>query len=553
MKSKFAKRLILSVLFTVMVILTASPAFAEEEAIPSIGVSAVLHPDGSADLTETWNVRGVSGGTEYYKALNNMDGMSVHSLRVTDETGTVYKTLDSWDTDRSREEKAGTCGILKTDDGYELCWGIGDYGDHRYTIQYELDGLVKDYGDYAGFYYRFVSELSSAPEAVSVTVRMANTRLTENNARIWGYGYPGNVYIGEDGTLTAVSSKPLDNSDYVNLLCRFDRSLFPQAAKANQSFEKLKETADNADSNTGLFVVLGILAAAVAAAGGLAVFFFGRYQLADGAIVRMTKREQIEPSSAVPFGGSIPAVYSAMKLLRKSVPANQLMGAYLVRWQKAGYLSLEEREERKKRKKPKKEEVILFHLEKSPQQGAERRLYDILLKGVDSDGILWSSDIEKRAEKLYETLLKWAKEVDSEGEAELLRSGAAAKDKNGVTRFTASGFDQAVRMIGFQKYLLQIKTQTEESAPRELWGDYLVFAVLFDLGEQVLKSMEAVDPAYFQTFSGMYGYNSYYMMRFITMTNHISSTAVPNTSGTGGAAGSVGGGGFSGGGGGGSR
>jgi hypothetical protein len=51
----------------------------------------------------------------------------------------------------------------------------------------------------------------------------------------------------------------------------------------------------------------------------------------------------------------------------------------------------------------------------------------------------------------------------------------------------------------------------------------------------------------------MYGCNSYHMMYFMTMTNHISNTAVPNTNGTGGAAGSIGGGGFSGGGGGGSR
>lgn len=554
MKSKFARRFLFSVLFTVLVILNAAPAFAAEDAIPSIKIDAVLQEDSSADITEIWSVRGVSDGTEYYKALDNMDDMGVHSLRVTDESGTQYKTLDSWDTDRTREEKAGTCGILKTADGYELCWGIGSYGDHQYTIRYVLDGLVKDYGDYAGFYHQFVSELSSAPESVSVTVRMADTSLTEDNARIWGYGYPGNVNIEGNGTLSAISSEPFDGGNTVNLLCRFDRNLFPQAAKANRSFDDLQKSAENANSNTGLYVFLGVLAAAVAAAGGLIAFFFGRYRLADGTVVRLARREKIELSSTVPFGAGIPATYAAMKLLRKGVPCNQLMGAYLVRWQRAGYVSMEEREERKKSGKTKMEEVIVFHRENQPEHGVERALYDILLLGVDPEGILWSSDIEKRAEKLYETLLKWASEVEKAGEAELIRSGMAAKDRKGAVRFTASGFDQAVRMVGFQKYLLQMKAQNADGAvSRALWGDYLVFAVLFGLGEQVLKIMKAIDPAYFETFSGMYGYNSYHMMYFITMTNNISNTAVPNTGGTGGAADSVGGGGFSGGGGGGSR
>lgn len=109
-------------------------------------------------------------------------------------------------------------------------------------------------------------------------------------------------------------------------------------------------------------------------------------------------------------------------------------------------------------------------------------------------------------------------------------------------------------MLGFEKYLSEMHTLAQDdAATRPLWGDYLVFAALFDMGEQVIKRMQTLDPVYFDTFSGIYGYNAYRMTRFMTMTNHISSAATPNTNGTGGAAGSIGGGGFSGGGGGGSR
>lgn len=552
MKVNRKKTLLLSAIFTILFLFGAVPVFAAEDAIPSIRVEAALQSDGSAVITEVWSVRGVYSGTEYYKVLNHMDNMSVHSFTVKDESGTQYQTLSTWDADRSREEKAGTCGILKTTDGYELCWGIGTYGNHQYTIQYVLDGLVKDYGDYAGFYHQFVSDLSSAPEAISVKIRMANTSLTENNARIWGYGFPGDVQIAGSGILTAASSESLDGGDYVNLLCRFERGLFPQAARADMSFEDLQKNAENEESPIALYILGAVFAVLLIGGGASFAFFHSRYKLADGTAVRLAARNQIEPAWSVPFGGSIPAVYAAMELLRKGISCDKLMGAYLIRWQKAGYISIEERKNPQGKKEP--EEVIVFRPEQTPSAAVEQSLYAILAARADPDGILWSSVIEKRAEKLYERLTEWAVEAKSEGEKELILLGVAAKDKNDVVRFTASGFEQAVRMIGFQKYLIGMKVQQKDGpAPRELWGDYLVFAALFDIGEQVLKSMEALDPAYFDTFSELYGYNSYRMVYFMTMTNHISTTAAPNVSGIGGAAGSVGGGGFSGGGGGGSR
>ncbi len=554
MRSKQKKMFTFFVLFTVLFILGAAQVFAKEDAIPSINLEVILQSDGSAVITEIWDVRGVSSGTEYYKALNNMDGMSVHSLAVWDESGTQYKTLDGWNTKLSREEKSGTCGILKTSDGYELCWGIGSYGNHQYTIQYTVEGLVKDYGDYAGFYHQFISELSNAPESAYIKIRMADTSLTANNARIWAYGFTGEAEIGSDGSLNVFSSEALGGGDYVNVLCRFDRSLFPLASAADMSFEKLQESAENKNSDTALYIVLAVLGAVIVMTVIPVVFFSSRYKLADGTAVRLPGKKQIDTNWSVPFGGSIPAVYSAMLLLRKGISCEKLMGAYLIRWQEAGYIRIERESDRTIKRS--KEEAIIFSPDKIPDPGVERSLYDILTDDIDHNGFLWTSDIEKRADTLYKKLTAWAAEVKREGEKVLIRSGAAATNIKGTVRFTVSGFEQAVKLLGFRKYLMELHMQREDRpVPGELWGDYLVFATLFNVGEQVLESMKALDPAYFDTFAGMYGCNAFNMIYLVTMTNHISSAATPtqNTDGIGGAAGSVGGGGFSGGGGGGSR
>ena len=555
MKSKH-KMLSLLILLTVLFVLNATTVFAAEDGIPSIHVEVQLQSDGSAAITEIWDVRGVSSGTEYYKALYNMEGMRVHSLLVSDESGQLYKTMDNWDTNRSREEKSGTSGILKTSKGYELCWGIGNYGNHQYTIQYKVDGLVKDYGDYAGFYHQFISELSSAPESASITIQMPDTQLTADNARIWAYGFTGDVAIKNDGSLTAISTEPLKNSDYVNVLCRFDRRLFPMTSAANMSFEELKESADNQNSNIVMIIIFAVLAAAMVLGIPLIIFFYSRYKLADGTVVRLPGMKQIDKNWSIPFGGSIPAVYSAMQLLRKGISYENLMGAYLIRWQEAGYIRMEMQEHEQTGKRTKKEEAIVFGPDQPDGPGVEYSLYLILTDFADDNDILWISDMKEQSEKISEKLTAWAERVKFDGDHELVRLQAAETDQKGSLRFTASGFELAVRVLGFQKYLMDMRSQSSDQADeRALWGDYLVFATLFHIGEQVVESMKTIDSEHFNSFSGMYGCTPYSMIYLMTMTNHISNAAAPkaNIDGTGGGAGSSGGGGFSGGGGGGSR
>lgn len=555
MKTIMQKPLIFFLLCSALLVLGATPALAAEQAIPAIHIDVRLARDGAAVITETWDVRGVSSGTEYYKALNNLEGMRVHSLSVWDETGGPYTRLDRWDTGRSREEKAGTSGILQTSKGYELCWGIGTYGDHQYTLQYTLEGLVKDYGDYAGFYHRFVDDMSSPPQSVTIQIQAEEGALGAGNARIWGYGYPGEVDIADNGTLGAYTSQALDDGDYINLLCRFDQSLFPLAPAADQSFEALQKSAESQNSNTPLFIALAVMGGAVALILSLTAFFYARFKLADGSVVRLHGGNRIAMAWSVPFGGSIPAIYCAVGMLRRGIARQALVGAYMIRWQKAGCISIQEREAAHSSKKnPKKEEVILFHAHKAPSQGAERTLYRLLLDAAGHEGVLCSGNSEDWAQPLHEKLLQWTDEVKREGEGELVRLGAAAQDEKGRVRFTAAGFDQAVEILGLQKYLKDMnRYRTGDAGQEQLWGDYLVFAVLFGMGERVLNHMQALDPAYYDEFSGHYSCDAYSMLHLVMMTNHLSNAAVPAADGTGGSASASGGGGFSGGGGGGSR
>ncbi len=535
--------IIFSLLVFIIMCISSVKVDAAEDAIPSIQIKAVLKKDGSAVITEIWEVQGVFSGTEYYKALYNLEGRKVHSFSVY-ESGRLYTALDKWNTKLSRKEKEGTSGILTTSDGYELCWGIGDYGDHTYTLQYTIDNLVKNYGEYAGFYHQFISELSSAPKAIAISIQMEDEAFDQKNARIWGYGFDGEVAIGSAGSLTVISNKTLSREDYVNVLCRFDQRLFPKAASAGISFEELQNSANNKGMNPLVLVLLvvGLFSGGIA----LFLYFHSRYKLSDNTVVRLPSYNKININYSIPFGRNIPAIYAALRLLRKGISYHQLMGAYLVLWQEANYISVDKRE-----KETKMEESILFQAEHISEAVIEQLLFDLLIKEAGQDNILWSSDIRKNADNISRKLEQWEKKVNKEGIKELKRLGVV-EEKKGTLRFTRQGFDKAIMILGLKKYISGLNHQSEK-VNNELWGDYLVTATMFGMGKKVLKAFQVIDKSYYNDFVNHYGCDSYSMFYFMSMTSHICDNTVINTDGTGGAASSSGGTGFSGGGGGGSR
>ena len=88
---------------------------------------------------------------------------------------------------------------------------------------------------------------------------------------------------------------------------------------------------------------------------------------------------------------------------------------------------------------------------------------------------------------------------------------------------------------------------------REYWGDYLVFATLFNLAKPVVSGLQNIDGEGFDSFCGMYHMNPAMFMLYM---NHATTISHSSNAGAYGGAGDIsmsGGGGFTGGGGGGSR
>ena len=221
-------------------ILLCTPALAASR-VPEMELDVALRPDGSAHITQVWTTD-TDEGTEFYLGCRDSGYLTITDFSVSDQNG-PYVYVEDWDVDASFEEKANRCGILETGEGVELCWGISEYGENCYTIEYVLHDLVGSYSDADGFNHRFVDEMSFFPTDVALTIRNEDgTPLTDENCDIWAFGFDGQIQF-EDGVIRAWSEAPLEGGAHMTVMVALEKGVLSPGRVVEDSFESVKERA----------------------------------------------------------------------------------------------------------------------------------------------------------------------------------------------------------------------------------------------------------------------------------------------------------------------
>jgi len=224
-----------------LVLLVALPlhAFATNK-VDTVDVQAIIYQDGSMSITQSWS--GIfEEGTESYIPMNVPDYLSISELTVSDQDG-IYDTVSDWNIDWSFEEKARKCGINHTDSGYEICFGISQYGQNNYTISYKLDKAVGGYIDRDGVNFRFVNDgMNTTPTHATVQIRLGDgTHITDEMADVWGFGFAGQVEF-ENGSIIAKTDTPLNSENHVTVLLAMEKGILSPSRQETGSFEEMRE------------------------------------------------------------------------------------------------------------------------------------------------------------------------------------------------------------------------------------------------------------------------------------------------------------------------
>jgi len=496
-------------------VLSSTAVFAISPAIRSIDIDVVLKNDGSALVTEKWDICATQG-TEWYLVKDNMAGMEISDLNV-EEAGKEFVNIGRWNIDASMAQKAGKCGVISKRNGYELCWGIGEYGDHQYTISYFVSNMVIGMSDYDKLHFQFVSPgLSSRPKDVKLSISAEDFAIGGDNSRLWGFGFIGEDGF-EDGKAIYRSTERFQEESSVIALMRFDKGLFnPQLTKDESFDNSLNKALEGSDfsgkDNSPLAAFLGLLSALWPLLAIMAVGIFSSVKkgVDKKKFFGVKKMSDITWSRDIPFNGNLLESEYVLSVAGLSKKKNQIAGAMILRMIDQGQLTVNTDE------KGKVEISFNEDADLSKMSESGRKLFQMMKEASGSDMILQDKEFSRWSSKHVDTVNAWANHLLLEAQENLSEQKLSISHKS----LTEKGQEEARKVIGFKKFLEDFTLVDErKSVEVTLWKDYLVFAALYGIADKVAKELRDINPeAYQQSMP----YDYYTTRNVIYMTDNLS-------------------------------
>ena len=470
-----------------MLLVSATSLFARPQ-LRDLNIQVLLMRNGDARITETRQMAIDSEGTECYIVIGSLNGSEVCDLTVSDETGHAYDNIGKWDIERSRDWKAGKCGIVTKHDGYELCWGLGDSGDRTYTTSYTVTNLVKGYDDADGFNYMFVTQGSSPlPDHVRLTIEPEDSlQLTSENTGVWGFRYNGEVGF-YDYQVVAESTEPFNSRSAMIVMCRFNKGMFEPADVRSGSFEDIRQTAfqgsdyvDEGDEWTTedtiilLLLVLGFFIVPILA--GLWYFIFVWR-------ARRKVKKDLLWYREIPLDGNLQQTNDMLNAYKYfGADYNNLLSACILKLINLGGITIEQHLNEKGKSV---QNFVIHELKDADNQPILlKKVHQIFKKAAGSDTVLEPNELKSFMKSNYNQSI-----TDSFINTLHTRTSLSSyKDR----------LDEVRQVFGLKKYLQELSLIDERHVQEvSLWKDYMIFATLFGIADQVIKDMKQINPEYF--------------------------------------------------------
>lgn len=491
--------------------------------VNTIDIEATVFEDGAMGITQVWEGT-FEEGTENYIPMNLPDYITLSELKVSDQNG-VYQTVEDWDINWNFKEKANKCGIHQTDDGFELCFGISQYGKKRYTISYRLSNAVSAYSDKDGVNFRFVNaQMNTTPTNVSVKIQLANgTPITDEFADIWAFGFHGEVQF-EDGTIHAYTTDPIESENHVTVMFSFNKGVLSPTHQESGSFEEVKQRAfedsdysEYNDEDVSVWVVL------------LIIFMVFILPIAIIIIVHIVKQKTEEKKRRqfsqrfgyfrdIPNEGNISATYTLGRMFQVCKDGS-ILATGILRLIEIGCLIPVNTEDVGFMGKTK--ETVNLRLTGGihhKMNAFDEFLYTILETAAGPDQILQAKELGHFANRNDRLLRIYIENHDNAGRTYLSQKQCFKRWRNPAkfVDLTPSGEKKLGELLGFKRYLEDFSLIAERGVNEiAIWRELLTYAMLFGIADKVAKQMKELYPelsaeitTYSQTISTAYAYNA---------------------------------------------
>ena len=465
-------------------------------------INVRINKDGSADIESIMDFE-PSKGTEYFVPINNLGKSEIVNFKVSEiKNGkeVPYESLESWNTKKTREEKAKKSGVVKTDKGYELCFGFGEYQRKTFILRYRVTNFIKLLKDSDMIYWQFVNKgLSAAPGEVKLTITKGEGSFDNTNSKIWAFGNKGTIEFS-DGKIVFNSLTGLTSSNYVTVLVQLNKGDITSGETIDKDFSYYKDLAfkgsdytkkaDKKSSNKIFYVAGGIIVAIV-----VLVKIFGKkksngYQKGDfkGEYYRdIPEKEWWKLSDIledIGFDGQ-----------------ESIIRAYFLKWIQEKILIPVTEEKGLIFKKDTLALKIKSGFNNDFEEKVERKLFAMFAGAAGADGILQENEFSDYLEDTdnqeeFESIEEDLEELSNEYASRNDLFEKSSKGKYSHT-YSEKGKEFTAKLVKNYNYLKDFSLLSErEISEIKVWKNLLIYATLYDVADEVEKQLKKLSPEF---------------------------------------------------------
>lgn len=465
-------------------------------------INVRINKDGSADIESIMDFE-PSKGTEYFVPVNNLGKSEIVNFKVSEiKNGkeVPYESLESWNTKKTREEKAKKSGVVKTDKGYELCFGFGEYQRKTFILRYRVTNFIKLLKDSDMIYWQFVNKgLSAAPGEVKLTITKGEGSFDNTNSKIWAFGNKGTIEFS-DGKIVFNSLTGLTSSNYVTVLVQLNKGDITSGETIDKDFSYYKDLAfkgsdytkkaDKKSSNKIFYVAGGIIVAIV-----VLVKIFGKkksngYQKGDfkGEYYRdIPEKEWWKLSDIledIGFDGQ-----------------ESIIRAYFLKWIQEKILIPVTEEKGLIFKKDILALKIKSGFNNDFEEKVERKLFAMFAGAAGADGILQENEFSDYLEDTdnqeeFESIEEDLEELSNEYASKNDLFEKSSKGKYSHT-YSEKGKEFTAKLVKNYNYLKDFSLLSErEISEIKVWKNLLIYATLYDVADEVEKQLKKLSPEF---------------------------------------------------------
>jgi uncharacterized membrane protein YgcG len=476
---------------TILLLLVANIALARPQ-LHNLDIKVVLSRNGDARITETRLMSIDSEGTECYIGLANMGESEVKDLEVRDESGARFLNVD-WDIHQDRSWKTMKCGIVRTKSGYEICWGLGESGERTYVTTYTMTGLVRGYPDANAMRHVFLDEgVNPKPGHAKVTIMGEDSTMVfdADSCNVWGFRFNGEVWFESGMVMAETTDGPMSSEAGLYVMAQFPLSMFEPHVMESVTFEEKKGEAfegsdytDNGDEEVDwddpmtLFGFIYVLVIFVSPVVGGIWFVVYKWR------ARRRVNKDLMWYRDIPLKGDLQEANNILNAYKWcGADYNNLLSACILKLIDLGAIAIETHPNSKGKLEP---NFTIYRLPDADKQPVLlRKIHNIFERAAGGDKVLEPQELKQFMKSTFNSKI-------TDSFIDTLHSQTSIK------KYKNREFEVR-EVLGLKKFLKEFTLLDERGVDEvKLWKDYMVYATLFGIADQVISDMKKINPEYF--------------------------------------------------------